>query len=123
DLTFYTDGVYVKSINTPNAADFAAGDVAWVGTSATGTGTIDSLAYGSATSGALGSAAKLAMTSAPSNGATGVVLFIGDITSIDKNGSYQVDVAGSPGVANGGANTTFVNFLRAVSTGGDTKCL
>ena len=24
---------------------------------------------------------------------------------------------------NGGANTTFANFLRAVSLGGDTKCL
>ncbi len=121
DLAFFTDSAYVTAI-AGNAADFAAGDVVWVDSSPNGTTSIDSIRWGAAT-GAFGTAAKVVLATAPSNGASGTVAFIGDMTSLDKPGSYVVDTGGTIGKANGSANTTLVNFLRGVSLGGDTKCL
>ncbi len=122
DLTFVTDGAYITNVGGVNAGDFAASDVAWVDTSSLGTSSIDSIRWGSA-SGALGAAAKVVTASAPSNGATGVILFTGDMTTIDQAASYAIDGTASPGLPNGGANTKLVTFLRSVSLGGDTKCM
>jgi hypothetical protein len=119
-LTLLTTDTAVIT-TTVAGADFAASDVAWIDSSSTGTTSLDSIRYGAAT-GALGLAAKVQLASAPTNGLTGVIAFTGDITGIDLIANYQLDATSTPGAGNGGSNTTLVNSLRTVSTGGDSRC-
>jgi len=102
--------------------DFATSDVVWIDTASTGTTSVDSWRWGSA-SGALGAAAKVTLAGAPSGTPTGVIAFTGDITGLNQAANYAIEAAATPGAPNGGTNTTFVNWLRAVSTKGDSQCL
>ena len=107
---------------TAAGGDFAASDVAWIDTSSAGTTSIDSIRYGAAT-GALGAAAKTQLGSAPSNGASGTIAFTGDITGLNNAANYALDGSPSAGQPNGGANSTFVTWLRQVSSTGESQCL
>jgi hypothetical protein len=131
DLTYNPAGgdwnltLLVGSANvtvTTAGGDFAADDVVWVDNSNTGTTSIDAIRWGGAT-GTLGAAAKVALASLPANGTTGVVAFTSDIGGLNQPSNYQVNGTASVGQPNGGTNSTFVQWLRTTSLGGNSQCL
>ena len=118
-LAFVADGPYVKPVGTGN---LAVADVVWIDTSATGTTSIDSIKWGGAL-GVLAAAAKVGLLSTPADGTSGAVLFTGDLTGLGVAAKYTVNGTASPGAANGGDNTTMINYLRTISLQGESKCL
>jgi len=111
NLALQVQGSYVQWLNPPNQGDFAATDVVWVDSSSTGISSIHSVNW-DATPGTFGAAATVTLTTAPNNGATGIVEFLGDNTQIATAAQYSVNTAGSLGLPNGGTNSTYITALR-----------
>ena len=119
NLALWTDGAYVST--DTSGGDFGLNDAAWVGTSITAATTIDSWVWGTAKPASFLSGAKASINTAPS-ASSPFVVFTSDITGKDVAANYSTLGAGTLGSANGGANTTFVNFLRTVSLSGGAQC-
>ncbi len=118
NLKLQVSGPYVTWSSNPNLGDLAASDVVWVDSSNTGITSIDSIVWGSPV-GAFGAAAKVTLTTAPSDGTTGIVEFRGDATQSRAPSQYAIDSAGSLGLPNGSINSAYISSLRNLTPFGN----
>jgi hypothetical protein len=120
NLQLWSDGAYV--LTDAPTGDFGTADIAWVDTSFSGTTSIDSWAWAGAKSGTMGLVSKAQINTAPST-AVPYIQFTGDISGLDVATNYTTGASGTPGLPNGGKNTSFVTFLRTLSISGTGQCL
>ncbi|MBF2029553.1 MAG: DUF4347 domain-containing protein [Oscillatoriales cyanobacterium C42_A2020_001] len=111
NLALQVQGTYVQWVSSPNQGDFAATDVVWVDSSPAGTSSIHSVNW-DPTPGTFGTVATVTLATAPSNGTTGIVEFLGTNTQIAAAAQYSVNTTGTLGLPNGGANSAYITTLR-----------
>ncbi|MDX1933039.1 MAG: hypothetical protein SFU56_10580 [Capsulimonadales bacterium] len=111
------NGSFLPNANTGNTGDIAANDVVWVDTVATGA-TISADGFGidiGTTVGGFTPAADVDFGASTNN--TGYV-FNGSLAGITNTANWTTGVATgdvTPGLANGGENTTFITGLRTIT--------
>ncbi|HEY9710151.1 MAG TPA: hypothetical protein V6D48_18230, partial [Oculatellaceae cyanobacterium] len=120
NIALNTGGSFLPNANSGNSGDIAGDDIVWVDTSSTGaTISADGFAVDIGTAG--GSFTNAANVNFGSNSNNTGFALNSDLAGATNTANWTTGLALSattPGQANGGANTTYINNLRASGGGG-----